>query len=58
VGPDFLNPLVAVPVLVAVSAGGLIAGLIVQRTGSLLLPIVIHMALDVPLYYAFSCRLA
>jgi hypothetical protein len=30
---------------------------IVRRTGSLLLPISIHAALDVPLYYAFACRL-
>jgi membrane protease YdiL (CAAX protease family) len=56
-GPDFLNPLVALPVLLAVTAGGVVAGLIVRRTGSLLLPIAIHVALDVPLYYAFACRL-
>ena len=56
-GPDFLNPLVQLPVLAAVAAGGLIAGLIVRRTGSLLLPFAIHVALDVPLYYAFACRL-
>ena len=56
-GPDFLDPLVALPVLAAVTAGGLIAGVIVQRTGSLLLPVAIHLALDVPLYYAFACRL-
>jgi membrane protease YdiL (CAAX protease family) len=57
VGPDFLNPLVALPVLLAVIAGGVIAGVIVRRTGSLLLPIAIHVALDIPLYYAFACRL-
>ena len=57
VGPDFLNPLVALPVLLAVIAGGVVAGLIVRRTGSLLLPIAIHVALDIPLYYAFACRL-
>jgi membrane protease YdiL (CAAX protease family) len=55
-GPDFLNPLVELPILVAAAAGGLIAGLIVQRTGSLLLPIAIHLALDIPLYYAVACR--
>jgi membrane protease YdiL (CAAX protease family) len=58
VGSDFLNPFVAVPVLAAVMAGGLIAGSVVQRSGSLLLPIAIHAALDVPLYYAFGCRLS
>jgi membrane protease YdiL (CAAX protease family) len=38
-------------------AGGLAAGLIVRRTGSLWLPILVHIALDVPLYYAAACRL-
>jgi membrane protease YdiL (CAAX protease family) len=54
-GPDFTgNPL---PVLLAVGTGGLVAGLIVLRTGSLLLPIAIHAAFDVPLYYVQACRL-
>ena len=55
VGPDFTgNP---IPVVVAVSTGGLVAGLIVLRTGSLLFPIAIHAAFDVPLYYVQACRL-
>ncbi|MFI5255075.1 MAG: CPBP family intramembrane glutamic endopeptidase [Candidatus Limnocylindrales bacterium] len=55
VGPDFTgNPL---PVLAAVGIGGLIAGVIVRRTGSLLLPIAVHAAFDVPLYYVQACRL-
>jgi membrane protease YdiL (CAAX protease family) len=54
-GTDFVtSPL---PVVLTVIAGGLIAGLIVRRTGSLWLPIVVHIALDVPLYYAAACRL-
>jgi membrane protease YdiL (CAAX protease family) len=57
VGPDFRNGLVMLPVLGAVTVGGLLAGVVVRRTGSLLLPIAIHAALDVPLYYAFACRL-
>jgi len=57
VGPDFRDGLVMLPVLAAVTLGGLIPGVIVRRTGSLLLPIAIHAALDVPLYYAFACRL-
>jgi membrane protease YdiL (CAAX protease family) len=57
VGPDFLNPLAALPVLLAVAAGGVVAGLIVRRTGSLLLPVAIHVALDIPIYYALACRL-
>lgn len=53
-GTDFVtSPL---PVVLTVMAGGLVAGLIVRRTGSLWLPIVVHIALDVPLYYAAACR--
>ncbi len=55
VGPDFTgNPL---PVMAAVAAGGLIAGLIVQRTRTLTFPIFVHAAFDVPLYYVAACRL-
>ncbi len=56
VGGDFTgNPL---PVMLAVGVGGLIAGVIAQRTRSLLLPIAVHAAFDLPLYYAFACRVA
>jgi membrane protease YdiL (CAAX protease family) len=55
IGSDFTgDPL---PVMFAVGVGGLIAGVIAQRTRSLLLPIAVHAALDLPLYYAFACRL-
>lgn len=54
-GADFTGPML--PVILAVMAGGLIAGLLVRRTGSLWLPIVVHICLDVPLYYAAACRL-
>jgi membrane protease YdiL (CAAX protease family) len=54
VGSDFTgNP---VPVMLAVGVGGFIAGVIAQRTRSLLLPIAVHAAFDLPLYYAFACR--
>jgi len=54
-GADFVgSPL---PVMLAVAAGGLIAGLIVLRTRSLVFPIAIHIAFDVPLHYAIACRL-
>ncbi|HEY8167634.1 MAG TPA: type II CAAX endopeptidase family protein [Candidatus Limnocylindrales bacterium] len=54
-GDDFTGgPL---PVLVAVAAGGFIAGVIARRTNSLLLPIAVHAAFDLPLAYAFACRL-
>lgn len=56
VGGDFTgNPL---PVMLTVGVGGLVAGLIAQRTRSLLLPIAVHVAFDLPLYYAFACRSA
>jgi membrane protease YdiL (CAAX protease family) len=55
-GPDFVtSPL---PVLVAVAAGGLVAGLIVQRYRSLTFPVVVHAAFDIPLYFVAACRLA
>jgi membrane protease YdiL (CAAX protease family) len=54
-GPDFVgSPL---PVIAAMAAGGLIAGLIAWRTGSLALPIAAHVGLDIPLYYGNACRL-
>jgi membrane protease YdiL (CAAX protease family) len=53
-GPDFVgSPL---PVVAAMTAGALIAAVIAIRTRSLLLPIAIHVALDLPIYYYFACR--
>jgi len=47
------------PVLLfaAMAAGGLLAGLVVERTGSLAIPIAAHVGLDIPLYYGNACRL-
>ena len=45
-------------ILVGVVAGGLIAGVVADRTRSLLLPFAAHAALDVPLALALTCRLA
>lgn len=54
IGAEFTgSPL---PVVGAMIAGGLLAGFIVRRTGSLALPIAVHVALDVPLYYYWACR--
>ena len=53
-GEDFVgSPL---PVVAAVAVGGIVAGLVVRRTGSLFLPIVVHICFDVPLYFALVCR--
>lgn len=54
-GSDYVAS--ALPVVLAIVAGGLIAGLLVRRTGSLWLAIAVHIALDVPLYFAAACRL-
>jgi membrane protease YdiL (CAAX protease family) len=54
-GGDYVDE--AWPVLVGVAAGGLLAGLVVRATGSLWLPIAVHIGFDVPLYFAVACRL-
>jgi membrane protease YdiL (CAAX protease family) len=36
-------------------AGGAVAGWIVVRTGSLAIPIALHVAVDIPLYYGNAC---
>lgn len=52
-GPDVVGyPLF---VMVALGTGGLIAGAIAVRTRSLLIPIAIHIGLDLPLYYGLAC---
>jgi membrane protease YdiL (CAAX protease family) len=55
-GPDFVGS--PWPVIAALVVGGLIAGLITIRTRSLLLPIAVHVALDLPLYVYLACRTA
>jgi membrane protease YdiL (CAAX protease family) len=40
----------------AMTAGGVAAGLIVWRTGSLAIPIAAHVGFDLPLYYGNACR--
>lgn len=52
-GSDVLGN--GVPLMVALGVGGLIAGIVAVRTRSLLLPIAVHVGLDVPIYYAFAC---
>lgn len=44
-----------VPLMIALGIGGLIAGIVAVRTRSLLLPIAVHVGLDIPIYYAFAC---
>ena len=54
-GGDFTgSPL---PVMAAVAATGLIAGLIVLRRRSLTFPLLVHAGFDIPLFYVVACRL-
>jgi membrane protease YdiL (CAAX protease family) len=53
VGTDFIgSPL---PVMAATSVAGLLLGPLALRTRSLLLPIAIHVALDIPVFYGKVC---
>jgi membrane protease YdiL (CAAX protease family) len=53
VGTDFAqSPL---PVIAATALGGLTFGVIALRTGSLILPIALHTAVDIPIYFANAC---
>jgi membrane protease YdiL (CAAX protease family) len=53
VGTDFIgSPL---PVMAASAAAGLVLGVLALRTRSLLLPIAIHVALDIPVFYGKVC---
>jgi membrane protease YdiL (CAAX protease family) len=44
-----------VPLMVALGVGGLLAGVIAVRTRSLLIPMAVHIGLDIPIYFAFAC---
>lgn len=55
-GSDFISS--PLPILATVSILGLLGGLVVKRTGSLFVPILIHAAFDIPLYYNLACRLS
>ena len=55
-GPDVIGG--ALPLMLALTAGGLLAGVIAVRTRSLFLPIAVHIALDLPLYVYLACRTA
>ena len=44
------------PLMLALGLGGLLAGLVTVRTRSLLIPIAVHIGLDIPIYFAFACR--
>ena len=45
-----------IPVVLAVGFGGYVAGLLTLKTRSLMLPIAVHTAIDLPVYAFFACR--
>ena len=45
-----------VPVVLAVGAAGYVAGMLAIKTRSLMLPIAVHVAVDLPVYAYFACR--
>ena len=54
-GPDFtVSPL---PVMALMFGGAFVAGEIVRRTGSLIVPIALHAAFDLPIFLYWACRL-
>ena len=57
-GDDFVGMQAAIPTAVAMVVVGFVGGVIARRTRSLTLPLAIHAAADVPLYFYWACRLA
>jgi membrane protease YdiL (CAAX protease family) len=45
-----------IPVVLAVGFGGYVAGLLTLKTRSLMMPIAVHTAIDLPVYVFFACR--
>lgn len=43
------------PLMLALGVGGLLAGVIAVRTRSLLIPMAVHVGLDIPIYFALAC---
>lgn len=52
-GPDVIGS--PVPLMLLLGVGGLLAGVVAIRTRSLLLPMAIHIGVDIPIYYALAC---
>lgn len=55
-GADFVGLQGLIPTLVAMIVVGYGAGLVARRTGSLLLPLAIHLAFDIPIYLYWACQ--
>lgn len=57
-GDDFVGAQAAIPTAAAMILLGFIGGAIARRTRSLSLPLAVHAAADIPLYFYWACRLA
>jgi membrane protease YdiL (CAAX protease family) len=57
-GDDFVGVGAAVPTMAAMILLGFVGGVIARRTRSLTLPLAVHTAADIPLYFYWACRLA
>ena len=53
-GAHFLGS--PIPVVLSVGIAGYVAGLLVVKTRSLMMPIAVHVAVDLPVYAFFACR--
>ena len=56
-GEDFVGIEAVIPTMLAMIAVGFVAGIVARRTGSLTLPLAIHAAADIPIYFYWACRL-
>lgn len=56
-GEDFVGIEAVIPTMLAMIGVGFVAGVVARRTGSLTLPLAIHAAADIPIYFYWACRL-
>lgn len=55
-GQDFVGVEAAIPTMTAMILVGFVGGVIARRTRSLTLPLAVHAAADIPLYFYWACR--
>jgi membrane protease YdiL (CAAX protease family) len=56
-GDDFVGIEAVIPTMLAMIAVGFAGGVIARRTGSLTLPLAVHAAADIPIYFYWACQL-
>lgn len=57
-GDDFVGLEAVIPTMLAMIVVGFVGGVVARQTRSLTLPLAIHAAADIPLYFYWACRLA